>query len=527
MYILGPNYMWVTEDVFLFRYRCIRQSECPSGDTPRWLPYNQNCTWTIETKTQYETTISSKATASTTSPSHSKVGLYLKGTFRVEGNIDFNHFLVSNASGTKYVYIGAVDTIFQLHSDLTHVRNDSTDEIPYCSNSSPATDPCPLPTNENKILLYAPPPIDRLILCRNSDGHCEFRHISDISRDEGYIGIANAKQVASPRTTLGTYADGYLWVAASTRSSSINRRLPPISKRHLDQTEEATVFTFISKLPNVNFKITYLQEFIQGEFIYYLILHQPYFRPVISKLGRVCYTNEEYDLSAYTEITLTCGIFNKIQATHVSENDVLYAIFTDDTNSAICSYTMADIEERFVDATCGCASAYECHRLGQEIPYLQRDAYCSKQVSSNFCWLYQKPQKLSENWKCSNITDYYIIRICTSNIWNWINTTKAFYALKSWWCTQFAALLLAINNFCPPYASDLTYMFYSKTAPTLCGRNVCKHNVLVIKAKRQEPHHTELCTDSTISTVIVALQCESIWTQHFSIVQYLKFREYI
>ena len=57
----------------------------------------------------------------------------MKGVFRAEDNTTFNHFLVNKASGTEYVYIGAVDTIFQLHSDLTHVRNDSTDEIPYWS----------------------------------------------------------------------------------------------------------------------------------------------------------------------------------------------------------------------------------------------------------------------------------------------------------------------------------------------------------------------------------------------------------
>ena len=119
---------------------------------------------------------------------------------------------------------------------------------------------------------------------------------------------------------------------------------------------------------------------------------------VMSKLGRVCYTTIHVDdLDAYAEITLSCETFDKIQATHVSEDDVLYAIFTDDTNSALCSYTMTDIEEKFVDGTCGCASYNECSGLGQNIPYLQDDAECSKQVSARFFLIILETKKLSEN----------------------------------------------------------------------------------------------------------------------------------
>ena len=315
---------------------------------------------------------------------------YLKGVFRAKDNTTFNHFLVNKASGTEYVYIGAVDTIFQLHSDLTHIRNDSTDDKPYCSTSSPATDPCPLNTSDNKILVYAPPPIDRLILCRNSDGHCEFRYVSNISRDGGYIGEANSKQVASPLSTVGTYANGFLYVAASAGSSALNQPLPVISKRYTDQNNVDDVFTSLSMLPDVSSGITYRQVFIQGEFIYYLVLDERDTNPSseISKLGRVCYkyVSKSKDLAAYAEITLTCGTFNRIQAAHVLENDTLYTIFTDDTNSALCAYTMADIEEKFVDGTCDCASRSACNELGRKIPYLEDDATCGRQVSDTSCY---------------------------------------------------------------------------------------------------------------------------------------------
>ena len=328
----------------------------------------------------------------------SQLSSYLKGVFRAEANKDLNHFLISNASGTEYVYIGAVDTNFQLQTDLTHVRNDSTDTTAYCSTTSPTTDPCPLPTNENKILVYASPPVDRLILCRNSDGHCEFRRTADISREGGYIGVSNSKQVASPLLTVGIYIGGYLWVAASAGSSLVNNYLvPPISKRYIDQNYYYNVFTYESSLPGITSEITYLQEFIHGEFIYFVVLHERNADSPLSKLGRVCNTTKHYYLDAYAEITLACGTFNRIQTTHVLEDDVLYAIFTNDTNSALCSYTMTDIEEKFVDGTCGCASDNECSGLGRIIPYLQDDAECTNRVSARFLLVILQTQKLSEN----------------------------------------------------------------------------------------------------------------------------------
>ena len=62
---------------------------------------------------------------------------YLKGIFNAEVDKDFNHMLISNGSGTEYVYIGAVDAVFQLHTNLTHIRNDSTDMNPTIAAQLP------------------------------------------------------------------------------------------------------------------------------------------------------------------------------------------------------------------------------------------------------------------------------------------------------------------------------------------------------------------------------------------------------
>ena len=187
--------------------------------------------------------------------------------------------------------------------------------------------------------------------------------------------------------------------------------MPLISKRFIDQSDQANVFSFVDyALPAVTAEIIYPQGFIQGDFIYYLVYDPD---PVVSKLGRVCYNTTRDDLGAYAEITISCGNFNKIQAAHVLDGEMLYAIFTDDTDSALCSYTMADIEEKFVDGTCGCASNNDCGGLGRKIPYLQDDAECTNMVSARFLLvIYYKPKsshsqkiKLSSMHQTVNVVD--------------------------------------------------------------------------------------------------------------------------
>lgn len=315
----------------------------------------------------------------TKSPVHvGRISSYLRVVFRPEtARAELNHFLVSDASGTEYVYIGAVDTIFQLDANFALVNSEST------------SDDCFTDDNDNKVLVVAPPPFSRLVLCRECDGYCEFRFLHDASRDRLFSSVIGQSAV-NFLPNVGIFSEGadkkmYLFVAASYADNGL-RTLPPISQRSLQNVE--TPFVAERRTADAKSRVTFLQGLTWKDFIFFLVHeHDGVDGSSVrsSKLGRLCPKTSDPDLDSYSEIPLTCGPYGKIMATHVGSDDVLYAVFTDGAKSALCSYTMADVQEKFVDATCGCASdlrhAPECHLLGKTIDYI-RHGECNNKVCS-------------------------------------------------------------------------------------------------------------------------------------------------
>ena len=302
------------------------------------------------------------------SPIHTgQISSYLKAVFKPESGVRLNHFLVSDASGTEYVYLAGVDTVFQLDVHFTQVQSENT------------SDDCDTVDNDNKVLVVAPPPFYRLILCRGCDGYCEFRFLHDVSRDRIFNQERSQIAVNQDLSNVGIFSEGadrklYLFVAASWTQNGV-RSLPLslISQRSLENAE--TPFVAERHTAKAKSTVMFLQGFVWKDFIFFLV-HEFGGDALVrsSKLGRLCSKTTDNNLAAYSEIPLTCGPYGMIKAAHIGSDEVLYAVFTDGANSALCSYKMTDVQDKFVDATCGCSAdlshAPECHLLGKTIDYI-------------------------------------------------------------------------------------------------------------------------------------------------------------
>ena len=86
---------------------------------------------------------------------------------------------------------------------------------------------------------------------------------------------------------------------------------------------------------------------------------------------------------------LQCGSYNVIQSAHIgpagsqladsfsieSTDDLLYAIFTSVSSSAVCIYKMSDVQQSFEDAVLGCIQGDE-NELGTTNDYI-RNTFCN------------------------------------------------------------------------------------------------------------------------------------------------------
>ena len=127
-----------------------------------------------------------------------------------------------------------------------------------------------------------------------------------------------------------------------------------------------------------------------------------------TKLGRVCYEPMNNNLPAYTEITLRCNSmsssstsYNLIQAAQVGpagtslrdsldldpgSDSVLFAAFSasdssgisPSTDSAVCLYSMKDIEDAFLHAVKDCLTV---ESEDTDVPYLH-GAVCNTVVGT-------------------------------------------------------------------------------------------------------------------------------------------------
>ena len=316
---------------------------------------------------------------------------YLVSSFTSpDPTLPFNHITINSITGD--VYIGARQRLYQLNSDLTLKHTVDTGQ-------------CPSPNEDNvnniKLLVVAPSPEDKLITCGGCDGYCETRSLTNISHDVVRHDSGDIQLVVdrSDAPTVGAVVlgekcpnfnsdfvnngegtvDGGLYLFTGTSDASLLIR--SVSKHRLVdlQPVQQVLPPESSTTQNIcKHLISYM------EYLYYFISRED-----SVYLGRLCRNSLDQNFASYTEIELQCGSQNVFQSAHIgpagsqladsfnieSTDDLMYAVFTSDSSSALCTYTMSDVQQSFEDAVLGCIQGDE-NDLGTTNDYL-RDSTCN------------------------------------------------------------------------------------------------------------------------------------------------------
>ncbi|XP_033115020.1 plexin-B-like [Anneissia japonica] len=288
--------------------------------------------------------------------------------YRYEGT-GFHRFTRDNNTGN--IYIGAENSLILLSDDFNYVSKVST-----CANG----DDC---NNINKVLV-----IDynnnSLISCGGGNhGGCEARSLSTLEMYDGtavenivgmgnlsavgFISLINKKEKIINEPTL--------WIASIDSESAKSRML---ATRRLDPSNP---FAFIDDIKiqaayNERDSIQYVTGFYHKEFNYFVSNRENQ-----ARISRICETGE---LSAFSEIFLRCVDSNFdyeiVQAMKVEligstlasalnltvPQKVFFGVFTteDLSNSALCMFTLNEIEEAFFKAINGCYTSGSPYVLG-------------------------------------------------------------------------------------------------------------------------------------------------------------------
>eukprot|EP00057_Strongylocentrotus_purpuratus_P011935 XP_011666409.1 PREDICTED: plexin-B2-like [Strongylocentrotus purpuratus] len=278
-----------------------------------------------------------------------------------DSTLPFNHIAINNITGD--VYIGALERLYQLDSELT---------LQHTVNTGKCTDP-PYDgnVNDNKLLIVVTTPQKyTLITCGGCDGFCETRSLTNISHDVIRYDPFNPQRVVTTKDvpTVGAVVLGADLVddEESTPTESfylftgVSAGIPFIAKHNLLDLR------LVQNIPR--------PVAVQSEGLFkHLIVYKDYLYYFISRgssvyLGRLCSNSQDGDFASYTEIELQCGSHNRFQSAHTgpggsqladslnieSADNLLYAVFSKEGSSALCAYTMSDVQQRCEDAVLGC-----------------------------------------------------------------------------------------------------------------------------------------------------------------------------
>ncbi|XP_075882719.1 plexin-A1-like isoform X2 [Nelusetta ayraudi] len=363
--------------------------------------------------------------------------------FPPEGGL--THLVVHNKTGE--VYLGAVNWIYKLSSNLTKLRSHVTGPVtdnPRCY-PPPGVQSCPhelvQTSNINKLLLLDASH-NRLIACGStSQGICQFLRLDDLfklgephHRKEHYLSsVAEActmSGVVIPPDLFG--GGGKLFVGTPIDGKS--EYFPTLSSRKLMSNEEnADMFSFVyqdefvssqlkipsdtlSKFPA--FDIYYIYGFNSEQFVYYLTLQldtqltspdassEQFFT---SKIVRLCVDDPKF--YSYVEFPIGCtkdGVeYRLVQDAYLARpgvrlarslgiqehEEVLFTVFAQGQKnrakppkeSALCLFTMRRIKEKIKERI------QSCYR-GEgklSLPWLlNKELACINsplQIDDNFC----------------------------------------------------------------------------------------------------------------------------------------------
>lgn len=324
--------------------------------------------------------------------------------FTDDENHLFNH--IAQDSGTGNLFIGAVNVIYELSSQLTKLKTLVTGPEPdnfrcrlgQCSFTKTLTD------NYNKILI-----VDRqrqwLIVCGSLfQGVCQIRNLSNID----YILRNQTEPVAANNASASTVGflapgprGGTVLVVGATVATHIDEKqvyvspywdkVPAVSSRKLENTSALFKFvakdtlsetgTYVGFQSGHGYEQTYQIRYIHGfnsDGFHYLLTVQKHSLDdnllYVSKIVQVCERDLEY--KSFTELLFKCSDenvdYNLLQAATVGKvgqelarklnlsvhEDVLLGIFSKNASgagmsaipsakAALCLYRLGDIKKVF------------------------------------------------------------------------------------------------------------------------------------------------------------------------------------
>ena len=339
------------------------------------------------------------------------------------------HLTIDPSNGE--VYVGGVNRIYRLYSNLTLRQAEDTGPVSDSPNCLPPIDAsCSSASstdNYNKILLVYPTR-GKLIQCGSIyQGACYMHHLNDITIKSTHLDedvAANSEQdssvgfIARGPTSMGS--PDILYVASTfvnhQDSSAINIRdkVPAVSSRKLTNNEEFKIMfknSLTGTRSSVAFKSAerkpttqYIGGFDLDNYVYFLFTQKEKDNHHLSKILQLCKNDKTYN--SYIEMSLKCTnnlvdypfiqtavlskpgsqLANSLSVT--TEDHVIFSLFskTTDANSdsALCIYKMTDIRTKFKENLQQCSSG-----KGDLVDTLKRveGTTCSPGVSLIFCFL--------------------------------------------------------------------------------------------------------------------------------------------
>ncbi|XP_062923732.1 plexin-B1 isoform X2 [Mobula hypostoma] len=337
----------------------------------------------------------------------------------------FEHLTVDPETGN--VYVGAVNFLFQLSSELTEAvvqptgpKNDSKDCLPPVTRSD-----CPQarPTDNHNKLLLINPYGKELITCGSLfQGICEKRSLGMISRilfrperpvDTQYVAANDPNVTTVGLVGLSKGEVAVLFVGRGYTSKGAGG-IPPITTRNLVSAEPQSpdshpTFSYedTAKLAVAGRLSEYNHHFVKS-FIYQLSVYFLFYRRDLKSpsreyktyVSRVCLGDMHY--YSYVEAPLVCQTadrsYNLLQAAYISrpgkgladgvlqtDGEVLFATFAlgqtstakPTEESALCIYTMSQIDQIINQTRDLCYTNHGRTPDGHEAAYIEYEVKSS------------------------------------------------------------------------------------------------------------------------------------------------------
>ncbi|KAJ8682893.1 hypothetical protein QAD02_018685 [Eretmocerus hayati] len=364
---------------------------------------------------------------------------------QTQGPLKFNHLVVDPKTGQ--LYGGAVNRLLRLDPSLelielvvTGPKNDN----PQCHASGCSSDEIKtLPTDNVNKLLVADLDSRSLIVCGSLfQGACEKRSMSNLNTtlESFTFGVAANDDNSSTYAFIGParYSSwqhsNILYVGTTfTNNAEYRHDVPAISSRSLDTLEFAE-FTFNKQSilhVDVKYRDQFLVKYVYGfnstNYAYFVIVQKYSHLPedeeagYVSRMARSCITDPNYD--SYTEVTLQCNVpgarnesYKLVQDAKIGQagadiaaqlgipigSSIFVATFSPSKGitsepqpkSAVCVYSLADIEAKFNENIHMCFNSSIKHRNMAYISGPIQDGQCPEAGTTgnivDYCEVAQK-----------------------------------------------------------------------------------------------------------------------------------------